>query len=452
MNESFKWSPRDGRSQEEVDRINKAFYGKFNYPWPPMAFYAFTDQQFPITILNQDIGDWEHKIIPEKPEIWVAGCGTNQAVFTALKFPNSNVLGTDLSAESLKTCENSAKQLGITNLELEEKSINQVNYHEEFDYIICTGVIHHNADPGIALHRLAAALKPAGILELMVYNYYHMLFDGSYQEAIRLLCKEQGSSENVFDVQLAATKELIVNFPVRNLMADHLSKFREVHDDAELADLLLQPVLHSYTIETFAELISNSDLECLLPCVNQFDKVNRRLTWNLQCEIPDIAGRYEALTDMERWQISNLLMMERSPMIWFYLQRKDSGRKRKTEKEVCDEFLNMKFKKCSTPVRVYSLTQEGRYVLSPVSLSEPNPPVPVDEVAGKIFDSIDPVVPMKDIFRRLDLPTTFYHVNCARINLTTSAFPYLRAVYSKETREKKSFAGNTRQDEGDFGF
>jgi radical SAM superfamily enzyme YgiQ (UPF0313 family) len=75
-----------------------------------------------------------------------------------------------------------------------------------------------------------------------------------------------------------------------------------------------------------------------------------------------------------------------------------------------------------------------------------------DEVARQIFDSTDPVVPMKDIFQRLDLPKTFYHVDCARINLTTSAFPYLRAVYSKETREKKSFARNTRQDLGDFGF
>jgi SAM-dependent methyltransferase len=273
MNESFKWSPGGGRSQEEVDRINKAFYGKFNYPWPPMAFYAFPDQEFVITMLNQDIGDWEHKTVPARPKIWVAGCGTNQAVFVALKFPDSAVLGTDLSAESLKTCESSASQLGVTNLTLEEKSINRVQYEDEFDFIICTGVIHHNADPKTSLGKLSTALKPGGILELMVYNRYHMLFEASYQEAVRLLYQEERKNEIAFDAQLATTKQLIKNFPSRNLLADHLAKFREIDDDAELADMLIQPVLHSYTIETFAEMIANSDLEYLLPCVNQFDKV-----------------------------------------------------------------------------------------------------------------------------------------------------------------------------------
>ena len=74
---------------------------------------------------------------------------------------------------SLVVCQSTASQIGIRNLALENKSINDVNYKEEFDYIICTGVIHHNADPIGTLNKLAAALKPDGILELMVYNYCH---------------------------------------------------------------------------------------------------------------------------------------------------------------------------------------------------------------------------------------------------------------------------------------
>ena len=31
------------QSQEEVGNINKIFYNKFNYPWPPMTFDAFSD-------------------------------------------------------------------------------------------------------------------------------------------------------------------------------------------------------------------------------------------------------------------------------------------------------------------------------------------------------------------------------------------------------------------------
>lgn len=441
---------RHNRSQEEVDKINKVFYGKFNYPWPPMTFPAFTRQQFVITMLNQDIGDWEHKTVPARPKIWVAGCGTNQAVFTALKFPDSEVLGTDLSTESLKTCENSAGQLGITNLTLEEKSINGVPYKDEFDVIICTGVIHHNADPKASLAKLSAALKPGGILELMVYNYYHMLFEAAYQEAIRGLCGEGGPES--LEKQLAATKKFIHNFPGGNMMANHLSRFKNVHDDAELADMLLQPVLHSYTVDAFLEMVSHCSLECLLHCINHFDKSAKRLTWNMEFDDPEVAQRYELLPDDRRWQISNLLMMERSPMLWFYLQRNDSTNRRKSEKEVCDEFLNTKFEKHSTLLKEYLLDREGKYVMRPGTLTLPSPPVPPDELARKIFNIVNPNISMKSIFSRLNIETSIHNVNRVRVNLATSAFPYLKAVSSEKTVGKKVFAKDTRQDKGDFGF
>lgn len=445
----------ENRQQDEVDKINKAFYSKFNYPWPPMVFYAYTDQQFTINMLNQDIGSWEHDMVPERPKIWVAGCGTNQALFTALKFPDSEVLGTDLSAESLKTCENSANQLGLTNLKLEEKSINNVTYQDKFDYIICTGVIHHNADPRASLDKLSAALQPHGILELMVYNYYHMLFEASYQRAIRMLCHK--GPVNDLDIQLSTTKKLITNFPVRNLMARHLSSLKNVHD-AELADKLLQPVLHSYTIETFTELITESGLECLLPCINQFDKATGSLNWNTQFHDPETAAHYESLPDAQRWQISNLLMMEVAPMLWFYLQRKDPSRRRKTEKEVCEEFLNTKFGAHSTTVKEYRRDEKGKYRLSPGLISIPAPIVPTDELARKAFKVVNPTMCMKDIFHKLKIETSFANVNHVRINLTTSAFPYLKAVSSEketgenETLNKKSFSRNTRKEDEDFSF
>lgn len=415
-------------TQDEVDKINKAFYGEFNYPWPPLAFYEYTDQEFVITMLNQDIGSWKHEVLQRKPKIWAAGCGTNQAIFTALKFPESEVLGTDLSAQSLKTCENSMKQLGITNLKLEENSINNVEYHGQFDYIICTGVIHHNASPKACLDKLSVALKPNGILELMVYNYYHMLIEASFQKAIRMLC--QRNSANSMELQLSTTKKLIKKFPVQNLMAQYFLKYKDVHNDAELADELLQPVLHSYTIETFFEMISSSNLECLLHCINQFDKSTGRLYWNMQCDDPDTSAHYETLPDVERWQISNLLMMEKSPMIWFYLQRKDSANRRKTEKEVCEEFLDTKFERHSTSLKVYIINDEGRYQLNPEFSSIPTPALPIDSLSGAIFKLVNPAIRMRDIFQKLKIEPSFSNANRVRINLTTSAFPYLKAVSS----------------------
>jgi 2-polyprenyl-3-methyl-5-hydroxy-6-metoxy-1,4-benzoquinol methylase len=417
---------RQSNSQDDVDNINKVFYGKYNYPWPPEVLYAFTDQQFTIKMLNQDIGNWTHDIVPKEPKIWVAGCGTNQAVLTALKFPDSEVLGTDLSPQSLRVCENLVEQLGITNLKLEEKSINKVSYKDRFDYIICTGVIHHNADPKISLDKLSAAINPNGILELMVYNYYHKVFDASYQDAIKLLFNKDG--ENDLDTQLSITKKLIKKFPIQNLMGTHLQKFKNVHNDAELSNMLLQPVLHSYKIETLTKMAADANLEYLLPCINQFDKVENRLSWNMEFNDAEIAKCYEFLPDIERWQISNLLMMEHSPMLWFYMNRKDSTHKRKSEKYVCREFLETKFEKNSTQLRVFIRKKEGNYTTRSEIVPFPTPIPPKDNLAKIIFNAVEPGIIMKDIFRKLRIPTSFQHVNRARINLTTSAFPYLAAT------------------------
>lgn len=444
------------RSQNEVDQINKKFYEKFSYPWPPMALHKSTDQEFSVTMLNQDIGSWNHDRVPVKPKIWVAGCGTNQALLTALKFPESDVLGTDLSLQSLKICENLALQMGISNLTLEEKSINNVTYQDQFDYIICTGVIHHNGDPAFPLKKLSRALQPQGILELMVYNYYHMLFEASYQKAIRKLLNGNGESD--LDTQLVITKKLITNFPVKNLMADHLSKFKLVHNDAELADMFLQPVLHSYTIETFTRLITSCDLEYLHPCINQFDKAQGRLTWNMQFNDTEINNQFESLPDIQRWEVSNLLMMERSPMFWFYLQRKDSIHKRKTEKEICLEFLNTEFEKCSSYLKEYLVDNKGQYHLNPELISTPVPLSPKDKLSRMIFNAVIPGITIKDIFQQLNIETSFYNINRARINLTTSAFPYLKAVSTQNSKNKKTnsrkvcFAKNKKQDPGGFDF
>ena len=412
-------------SQKDVDRLNKEFYGRFNYPWPPMTFQAFADPSFWPCHLNQDIGHWQGDRIPANPKIWVGGCGTNQSVITALKYPEAHVLGTDISLPSLETSEDSALQLGVENLELEEKSLNSATYEEEFDFVICTGVIHHNADPAVPLKRLAAGLKPGGVMELMVYNFYHMLLQGAFQTAIRGLCGDGASMS--MEEELKTTRELIRSFPERNLMADFLNQFANAYE-SDLADNLLQPVMHSYTIETFVEMLDEAGLELLLPCVNQFDRADNRLSWNMRFDDSSLQKRYEAMEDAKRWQLSNLLLFERSPMLWFYVQRKDSSFSRKSERQVCEEFLANRFEKKSTNVRLFSRDEKGEYLEQSQHQTFPGPLSTHDHLAKLVFNAADPAKTMKEIFQELQLEPTFQNINRVRVNLTTSAFPYLTSV------------------------
>lgn len=405
---------------QSVDSINAKFYGAFPYPWTPMTFSYLTDDLFEARMLNQDIGDYGHQTMPGNPRIWVAGCGTNQAVYTALRFPRATVLGSDLSAKSLELCDRSARDLNIRHLELACESINNASYQNHFHYIVCTGVVHHNAAPQAALDRLAAALKPGGVLELMVYNRYHRTNTTAFQKALRVI---NGAGAD-FGSDLEVTRQIIASIPLASPMAAWLPGYKEA-PEAALADALMQPVEHSYTVHSLNELAESCGLELLQPCVSQFDKADGRISWNLQ--FPDLAlqTRYDSLADVQRWYVTNLLMLNRSPMLWFYLRRRDE-RRRATEAEICERFLDTVFIRSQAMRRTYRRADVGRYKLSPHAVSYPATS-PEQDVAP-VLDMVDGKTPMRDIFARLRMTPGFHVVNRIRTLCATSAFPYLLGV------------------------
>jgi SAM-dependent methyltransferase len=410
------------KSREEVDRVNKKFYSKYNYPWQPSVFPLYP-AGIATMLLNQDIGSWQHNHVSAKPRIWVAGCGTNQALFTALKFPDATVLGTDISTASLEVCNHNAKQLQVSNLQLEERSLNDTDYNEEFDYIICTGVVHHNADPAATLQRVTGALKKDGVLELMMYNYYHRLQTTACQRAIRSFYDSSAAFDMEFELNLL--RGLVDGFNYDNEMQQFLASFKNM-PEAALADCLLQPVEYSYTIASLEALASDCGLEYLQYCPNQFDVNSNSLNWNLKLNDENLQEQYNSLPDARRWQIANLLLYKNSPMLWFYFQRQDSPKQRKTEQEITDKFLETTFERLSFPIERYVLNAEGNYQKSDKAMrSDANEPK--DEMLKEILHAADGERTMKEIFYMLDIDTGFIPANDVRLRLTTSAFPYLLA-------------------------
>ena len=415
-------------SIESTDAINADFYGRFQFPWAPTAFDSPIDADFETVMLNQSLGSWDHSLIPANPNIWVAGCGTNQAIFTALRFPKATILGTDLSTTSLQTSTTTARCLGISNVEFRRESINNATFEHEFDYLICTGVIHHNADPKVPLAKLSRALKPNGILELMVYNRYHRIETTAFQKAIRLLADT--ATESNFEAELRIAQRIIAGFRMSNSMTQFLENYKEC-PESRLADALLQPVEYSFTIRSFESLAARCDLELVTPCINQFDIGSRNFLWNLEFEDDSLQTLYDSLPDSGRWQVSNYLMLERSPMLWFYLQRTDSGWKKKSEKQLSEEFLQQNFARSNTKKRVFIRSDDGRYVLS--DRLRPYPGLHMDNLCGRILDLIgnQPGTRVRDVLDNLGVEATFSLTNKLRLHLTTNAFPFLEATHEK---------------------
>lgn len=411
-------------SGEEVDQINKKFYGRYNYPWPPLLF-----QEYPAGVvgkfISQDVGYWRHDRLPANPVIWVAGCGTNQALFTALKFPDAQVYATDISTQSLNVCRKNARKIGVTNLHLEEKSLNEIDYREQFDLIFCTGVVHHNAQPVETLGNISRALKKDGMMEFMVYNYYHRILTTACQKAVRTFYNSKAGPD--LEQELMLVKHLISGYTYNNIMGGFLQSHADMHE-AEMTDSLIQPVEYSYTVESLGNLLDSCNLQYLLPCLNQFDIKNNALTWNMTFKNEDMRELYEALPDTRRWQITNLLLLNDSPMLWFYLQRKDAGAERKCEQQVCAEFLQTRFRPVTFSLNNYVLDTEGEY--QPRGLSAPFPQANTidDPLVRSVFDAVRPDRTMQEVLKQLNVSLDFQQVNKIRIMLTTLAYPFLLAV------------------------
>jgi SAM-dependent methyltransferase len=408
---------------DDVDAQNAAFYGKFPFPWQPVSFSFPSDPTLAAVMLCQNLGNWTHTLLPSKPEIWVAGCGTNQAVQTALAFPHANILGTDLSQQSIDICADVARGICIQNLTLKRESINQARYDEMFDLVLCTGVIHHTADPGAALRVLARALKPSGILELMVYNRFHRITTSVAQKAIRLM-NPAGKADVTSAVDFAC--RVIADLPPGVLLRQTLGGLAG-RPKAMIADILLQPVEYSYTVESLAELADQCQLDLLVPCINENIKASGYLSWNMDWSDPELRQCYDSFDDLTRWQITNLLKMESSPMLWFYLSHRGHDM-RQSEAQIAERFLDTTFVKTNATQRQYLRQGDGRYVLSPRILKYTMGPDAGS--IGAIIDAVDGDLSMRQVFTKLGIKTDFRTAHNALLRLTTPPFPFLKAVHS----------------------
>ena len=118
-----------------------------------------------------------NKLFPEKVysdqlDVLIAGCGTNQAVYHALKFPSSNYYAIDVSQTSIDHVKKMIKMYDIKNLDVERREIEDLTDEKAFDYVISTGVIHHTANPEQSLRKLVHATRDDGALFIMVYASY----------------------------------------------------------------------------------------------------------------------------------------------------------------------------------------------------------------------------------------------------------------------------------------
>jgi SAM-dependent methyltransferase len=123
-----------------------------------------------------------------------------------------------------------------------------------YDQIICTGVLHHLADPDAGLKALRNVLKPDGAMHLMVYAPYGRT--GIYM--LQEFCRRVGLHATDQDIRdlVTALKALPPGHPLENLLRE-APDFRQ---EAALADALLHPQDRAYSVPQLFDFIERAGL------------------------------------------------------------------------------------------------------------------------------------------------------------------------------------------------
>jgi SAM-dependent methyltransferase len=184
-----------------------------------------------------------------------AGCGTVQAAYLAHRNRDCEVVGLDLSAASLAHERYLQERHGLANLRLFQGDVLEAErLGGPFDFIACTGVLHHLADPGAGLRALARVLAPDGAMLLMVYGATARAGVYLLQDALRRLQVPQSAA----GVQFVRT--LLAQLPAHHYVRWYQRGATELEHDAALVDTFLHPQDRAYTVPQLLEWLARNGL------------------------------------------------------------------------------------------------------------------------------------------------------------------------------------------------
>jgi SAM-dependent methyltransferase len=261
-------SPSRGAAEEVRD-----FYNRYPYPRPvdDLDKYRRVWQDRQRRRADYHLF-WPARSYREDQSILIAGCGTSQAVKHALRWPSAQVTGIDFSATSVRCTEQLKRKYDLKNLQIHQLPLERVGDLEtSFDQIVCTGVLHHLADPDAGLRALRDVLKPDGAMHLMVYAPYGRT--GIYM--LQEFCKRIGISAT--DQAIRDLVGMLGALPPGHPLETLLREAPDFRHEAALADALLHPQDRAYSIPQLFDFIERGKMT--------FGRWVRKASYSTQCGV-----------------------------------------------------------------------------------------------------------------------------------------------------------------------
>lgn len=193
------------------------------------------------------------------------GCGTGHGtVAIAVRFPDVNFVGLDLSAASIQKAGEIAGENNVRNIKFMQGDIRDRSRLPggEFDLTLCTGVLHHIENARDAFANLAGLVRPGGKVILWLYGRYGRARHRHNQAFIELLSRDRTPDEREqiareFVIQLGEQYAADTGFYTPRGSGNAGLAWLLNHGQW-LADQMIPPYEHCYTMNDILALFHDN--------------------------------------------------------------------------------------------------------------------------------------------------------------------------------------------------
>jgi len=239
---------------------------------------------------------------PQSPRILVAGCGSVAAARYAYNHPEAQITGIDLSSSSLAHEAYLNDKHRLDNLSLHQCPIQDIgSLGQSFDLIDVTGVLHHIAEPHIALRALRDSLDINGVISIMLYGFYGRTGVYMFQEMFKRL----GFQQDQRSVDLV--KQMLAAVDPGHIVKRYARDASDLSYDSGIVDTFLHQHDKGYTVADCLELVAQAGLVFQGWKENFFYYPEGQITRH-----PDIKAAIQGQDDANIWPIMELFLGQAS--------------------------------------------------------------------------------------------------------------------------------------------
>jgi ubiquinone/menaquinone biosynthesis C-methylase UbiE len=221
-------------------------------------------------------------------DILIAGCGTGQQILQDKRmYPNANILAVDLSRSSIAYAKRKVEELGVTGVEFAHADILQLGaLDKKFDFVMCSGVLHHMEDPEAGLAVLKSLLKPEGLMNIGLYSEYAR----EKVVAYRAMVKEKGWPSSVEGIR--ALRHYVDRLDNDDPMKV-IAMWRDFFTTSMCRDLLFHVQEHRYTMLQLKDMYGRFGLSFY-----DFSHMTAETMNKFRAKYPDA----EDFCDFDKWE------------------------------------------------------------------------------------------------------------------------------------------------------